>query len=169
MIRIMNVLVVLSRLEPGEESMQKTVASVIVTIVISTGIATAQTASDWPTFGGQPGGAQYSALDQIDTQNVGRLTVAWTHHSGDASWLEATPIHANDSLYYCTAMNRVIAIDPVTGEEKWRFDPHTDEGGLGLIEDARRDARCRSVAYWESKSPRPGVACDHTIHANDSL
>ncbi len=167
MIRIMNVLVVLSRLEPGEESMQKTVASVIVTIVISTGIATAQTASDWPTFGGQPGGAQYSALDQIDTQNVGRLTVAWTHHSGDASWLEATPIHANDSLYYCTAMNRVIAIDPVTGEEKWRFDPHADEGGLGLIEDARRDARCRSVAYWESKSPRPGVACEKRVFKGD--
>ena len=97
-------------------------------------VAIAQSDSDWPTFGGPPGGSQHSALDQINTENVGQLTVAWTHHSSDVAWLEVTPIHANNMLYYCTPMNRVIALDPVTGVEQWRFDPHSDQGGLGLVE-----------------------------------
>ena len=91
-------------------------------------IAMTQTSADWPTFGGDAGGGQYSALDQVNASNVGRLEVAWTHYSGDKAWLQATPIHANNTLYYCTPMNRVIALDPVTGKERWRFDPHQDEG-----------------------------------------
>ena len=126
-----------------------TVAAVVLGMFAGT--AAAQDSSWWPTFGGQPGGAQYSELDEVHTGNVSELEIAWIHRSGDASWLEATPIHANDTLYFCTALNRVFAVDPVTGEERWRFDPHADEGGLGLIDEPRRDARCRSVAYWEDE------------------
>ena len=64
-------------------------------------------------------------------------------------------------------MNRVIALDPVTGEEKWRFDPHADEGGLGLIEELRQIVRCRSVAYWEAETPRPGAACERRVYKGD--
>jgi quinoprotein glucose dehydrogenase len=129
--------------------------------------AAAQTSSDWPTFGGQPGGGQHSPLNQIDRDNVADLEVAWIHRSGDPAWLEVTPIHANNMLYYCTPMNRVIALDPATGEEKWRFDPHADEGGLGLIEEERLAVRCRSVAYWEAATPRPGVACEKRVYKGD--
>ena len=127
----------------------------------------AQTGADWPTFGGAPGGGQYSALDQIDRSNVDRLELAWTHRSGDRAWLEVTPIHANDTLYYCTPMNRVIALDPATGEERWRFDPHSDEGGSGLIEEPRKVVRCRSVAYWEAADPEPGALCERRIFKGD--
>ncbi|HEX9875239.1 MAG TPA: pyrroloquinoline quinone-dependent dehydrogenase [Gammaproteobacteria bacterium] len=130
-------------------------------------VALGQSRSDWPTFGGAPGGGQYSPLDQINTENVGELEIAWVHHSGDPAWLEVTPIHANDSLYYCTPMNRVIALDPATGTEKWRFDPHADEGGLGLIAEDRQIVRCRSVAYWEATAPRPGALCDKRVFKGD--
>lgn len=129
--------------------------------------ALAQSGADWPTFGGQPGGGQYSPLAQIDRSNVARLERAWTHHSGDMAWLEVTPIHANDTLYYCTPMNRVIALDPATGAERWRFDPHADEGGTGLIEEPRKTVRCRSVAYWESVDPEPGTPCQRRIYKGD--
>ncbi|HEY5566058.1 MAG TPA: hypothetical protein VIM81_02275 [Gammaproteobacteria bacterium] len=56
---------------------------------------------------------------------------------------------------------------PVTGEEKWRFDPHADEGGLGLIEQPRQAVRCRSVAYWEAESPRPNTACERRVYKGD--
>jgi len=138
-----------------------------VLLGVFAGSAAAQESSWWPTFGGQPGGAQYSELDEIHTGNVSDLEIAWVHRSGDASWLEATPIHANDTLYFCTALNRVFAVDPVTGEERWRFDPHADEGGLGLIEEPRRDARCRSVAYWEAEAPQPGQACQKRVFKGD--
>ncbi|MCJ7592955.1 MAG: pyrroloquinoline quinone-dependent dehydrogenase [Woeseiaceae bacterium] len=142
-----------------------------VVLLIITGTlgspAMAQTSADWPTFGGAAGGGQYSAIDQIKGSNVDRLEVAWTYRSGDMAWHEVTPIHANNTLYYCTPMNRVIALDPVTGVERWRFDPHKDEGGEGLIEQPRQVVRCRSVAYWEATEPQPGVPCERRVFKAD--
>ena len=129
--------------------------------------AAAQTSADWPTFGGAPGGGQYSSLDQIDASNLDRLELAWTHYSGDRAWLQVTPIHANNTLYYCTPMNRVIALDPVTGGERWRFDPHQEEGGEGLIDQPRQVVRCRSVAYWEAAEPRVGIPCERRVFKAD--
>ena len=37
--------------------------------------------------------------------------------------LQVTPLVVNDLLYYCTPFMRVFALDPTTGEERWRFDP----------------------------------------------
>jgi len=142
----------------------------LLPFIIANGLsagAAAQTGADWPTFGGAAGGGQYSALDQVNSSNVDRLKVAWTHRSGDMAWLEVTPIHANNTLYYCTPMNRVIALDPVTGKERWRFDPHQDEGGAGLIDEPRQVVRCRAVAYWEAAEPQPGTACERRIFKGD--
>jgi len=129
--------------------------------------AGAQSRSDWPTYGGPPGGTQHSSLDQINVDNVAELEVAWIHHSGDEAWLEVTPIHANDSLYYCTPMNRVVSLDPATGAERWRFDPHADEGGLGIVDVERQIVRCRSVAYWEATTPRVGALCEKRVFKGD--
>ena len=41
--------------------------------VCSVSMTHAQTSSDWPTFGGAPGGAQHSPLDQINVDNVDEL------------------------------------------------------------------------------------------------
>ncbi len=127
----------------------------------------AQNSSDWPTFGGPPGGTQHSPLMQINTSNVVDLEVAWVHRSSDHSWLEVTPIHANDMLYYCTPMNRVIALNPTSGQEIWRYDPHEDEGGLGLIDEERRAVRCRSVAYWEAGTAQPVGLCQKRVFKGD--
>jgi len=139
----------------------------LVLAVITASPLMGQSRSDWPTYGGQAGGTQYSSLDQVTIENVEDLEIAWVHHSGDEAWLEVTPIHANNSLYYCTPMNRVISLDPETGAERWRFDPHADEGGLGLIDEERRVVRCRSVAYWEATDPRPGAQCEKRVFKGD--
>ncbi len=131
---------------------------------------------DWPAFGNDPGGSQYSPLDQINTKTVSGLKPAWTHRSGDVSTrdsatgataLEAVPIHVNDMLYYCTPFNRVFALDPQTGKEKWVFDPHTGkDGAKPLIDTPRKAGICRSVAYWEAKEST-GAACEKRIFKAD--
>ena len=143
------------------------IRSLVWSALIGSVAASAQTSSDWPTFGGAPGGTQHSPITQINTDNVGDLEIAWVHHSADHSWLEVTPIHANNMLYYCTPMNRVIALNPVTGDEIWRFDPHGDEGGLGLIEEPRQAVRCRSVAYWEADAVQPDTPCQKRVFKGD--
>ena len=58
--------------------------------------------------------------------------VAWTYHTGDVrgpndpgeATYEVTPLMIDDTVYICTPHNLVIALDAVTGKEKWRFDPH---------------------------------------------
>jgi quinoprotein glucose dehydrogenase len=89
--------------------------------------------ADWPAYGNDPGGSRYSPLTQITPDNVGRLAVAWTYHTGDVSdgsgvprWksrFEATPILVDGTLYLESAFNRVIALDPETGAPRWTYDP----------------------------------------------
>ena len=66
--------------------------------------------------------------------NVGALRVAWSYRHGDVSdgsdgttrtSFNATPIVVDDALYFCTGLNRVIALEPETGRELWTFDPKT--------------------------------------------
>ena len=60
------------------------------------GYATADdgaTYSDWPQYGGTSAAWRYSALDQINTTNVKRLSPAWAFQTGDYEMgFQATPI-----------------------------------------------------------------------------
>lgn len=118
---------------------------------------------DWPTYGHDPGGMRYSPLAKINRDNVGRLTVAWTYHARDMSdgrggtprsGFETTPLVVDGALYLTTAFNRVIALDPETGRERWAYDPQIDlhaDYGDGLIS--------RGLATWVDPSRRPGQPC----------
>ena len=137
--------------------------------------ATAQSGADWPNFGNDSGGSQYSSLDQITAENVTDLEVAWTHRSGDVKQnpggtsLQVVPIHVNDLLYYCTPLNRVFALDPATGEQVWVFDPHAPDAETGetLIDGERLSGTCRGVMYWEEDEPVEGQACQKRIFRGD--
>ncbi|HVH08953.1 MAG TPA: pyrroloquinoline quinone-dependent dehydrogenase, partial [Gemmatimonadales bacterium] len=121
---------------------------------------------DWPYYGGDPGGSRYSPLTEINTSNVGRLQIAWTYHTGDVSdgtndrpksAFEGTPLVANGTMYVPTPFNRVIALDPETGTEKWAFDPKIDTHvgySEGLIN--------RGVALWTDSTPE-GSACHRRV------
>ncbi|NQZ95735.1 MAG: pyrroloquinoline quinone-dependent dehydrogenase [Myxococcales bacterium] len=123
---------------------------------------------DWPIYQGDPGAMHYSPLDQVHRGNVADLEVAWTHRSGDysdgrgevgATTFQATPIVVNDTMYYCTPFQRVFALDPETGEEKWVFDPELRlRGGAGPY-----PLNCRGVTYWEEPRPKPGQECQRRI------
>jgi quinoprotein glucose dehydrogenase len=123
--------------------------------------------ADWPYYGGDAGGGRYSPLAQIDRTNVARLEVAWVYHTGDVSdgsggrrksAFETTPIVANGTMYFTTPFNRVIALDPETGKEKWAFDPKIDlrtPYSEGLIN--------RGVALWSDANKTAGETCGRRI------
>src|SRR5204863_5040753 len=88
--------------------------------------------TDWSAYGHDSGGTRYSALTQINRSNVQQLKPAWTYHTGalqpatelnKKSTFESTPILIEGRLYLSTAYDQVIALDPATGKELWRFDP----------------------------------------------
>ena len=107
----------------------------------------------WPTWSGDAGGMRYSPLTQIDKTNLDRLEIAWVHRSGDlsdgrgevpsTSAYEVTPILVDDTLYVCSPFNRVFALDPETGSERWVFDPKIDLSGRYA-----NQLVCRGVVSW---------------------
>lgn len=89
--------------------------------------------SDWPMHGGDAAETRYSPLDQISAENVEQLRVAWSWEIPKiGARLETTPIVVDGVLYGTAAFSFVFALDAVTGEEIWSWDPaipHADEGG----------------------------------------
>src|SRR5262245_5560443 len=67
---------------------------------------TSSAQTDWPNVGNDKGAQRYSALTQINRDNVKELKVAWTYHTGDAgnqTTIQCTPIVINGVLYLTTA------------------------------------------------------------------
>jgi quinoprotein glucose dehydrogenase len=123
--------------------------------------------ADWPYYGGDAGGSRYSRLIQINRGNVSQLQVAWEYHTGDVSdgsggrarsEFETTPIVANGTMYLTTPFNRVIALDPESGKEKWAFDPELDlrvHYSEGLVN--------RGVALWNDGTKPESETCRSRI------
>src|SRR5438093_7696180 len=79
--------------------------------------------NDWKTYGNDPGHARFSTLAQITPQNVSQLTKAWefdTKTSG-RKW-QNTPIVINNIMYITLQNGGVVALEPETGQEFWRFE-----------------------------------------------
>ncbi|MGI9294174.1 MAG: PQQ-binding-like beta-propeller repeat protein, partial [Pseudomonadales bacterium] len=109
----------------------------------------------WTEYGG-PGGRHYSALTQIDRGNIKSLELAWSFQTGDLARIDpqqrdktsfqSTPIklpdHAGGHLVLGTSLSRVVALDPVTGAQRWAFDPEIER-------TVARPYNCRGLAYWE--------------------
>ncbi|MDY7095860.1 MAG: pyrroloquinoline quinone-dependent dehydrogenase [Acidobacteriota bacterium] len=112
---------------------------------------------EWPFTEGAPGGGRHSTLTDIHPGNVEQLQVAWTYRHGDVwegqfpvkirrgSTSESTPIVVDGRLFFTTPRNRVIALDPETGEELWTFDPVLEPGRFFYMWINR------GVAYWRSQ------------------
>jgi quinoprotein glucose dehydrogenase len=107
---------------------------------------------DWPAYGHDPGGQRFSPLSAINRANVASLKIAWTYRTGDAyqpkdrkpTAFEATPLYIDGTLYLGTPLGRVLALDPVTGKERWSYDAHiAKDAGYG-------DYANRGVSTWKS-------------------
>jgi quinoprotein glucose dehydrogenase len=146
------------------------VASILAIACAGIPEATAQSSNpaagsgdNWPYYGHDAGGMRYSPLAQINRQNVSNLKVAWTFHVGDISGgsggrkrtgLETTPILVDGTLYLTTGFNRVFALDPETGKQRWVYDPMIDTAedyGDGLIN--------RGVSAWQDARRPKGKPC----------
>lgn len=121
---------------------------------------------EWPVYGQNDGGTRYSAIDQINRENVSLLEIAWEYHTGDFSdgsdgsqptTFQATPILVDGVLYLSTVYGRVIALDPETGDELWTFDPKID------LSVSRGEFASRGVTAWLDPSRDVAALCRRRI------
>ena len=121
----------------------------------------------WPAYGADAGGTRYSPLAQIQRDNVARLEEAWRIRTGDLDAdpppplhmaFQATTIVVDGLLILPTPLGRVLALDPDTGEERWRFTS-TVQG------HEYPEYTSRGVAAWTDAQASPGAACRRRVFA----
>lgn len=126
-------------------------------------------AQEWQHYGGDAGGQRYSEAAQLTRKNVRMLEQAWSYRTGELPpevneraffGLHATPIlappEAGGGLLFCTAFNKLIALDPATGEERWRYDPAIKSRPFNSY-------KCRGVSLWQDPRAKAGTACEWRV------
>jgi quinoprotein glucose dehydrogenase len=120
----------------------------------------------WANYGGDAGGARYSAAAQITRENVAKLKVAWTYRTGaldlktdlnEKAAFEATPILVEGRLYFSTPYDHVIALDAKSGAKVWEFYPKLD------LMHGYSEVTSRGVSTWRDAKAKAGAACELRI------
>ena len=101
------------------------IAAAVATPAISVDDARLRNASnattDWLTYGHNYENQRFSTLDQINRDNVKRLVPRWIYQTGISATFLASPVVADGVMYLSTPRNDVVALDAVTGVERWRY------------------------------------------------
>ncbi|HEY3739714.1 MAG TPA: PQQ-binding-like beta-propeller repeat protein [Bryobacteraceae bacterium] len=115
----------------------------------------------WSDYSGAPDSAQFSALTQINRENVARLGVAWTFETGDDRRYSFNPLVIGSTMYVLAKNNSIVAINAATGKELWEFAP---EANLKIITN-------RGFNYWQSADGgdrRILYSSNHTLREIDA-
>jgi quinoprotein glucose dehydrogenase len=125
--------------------------------------------TDWTAFGGDNAGRRYASAAQITPANVARLGEAWRFATGDTApndrvsyAAQNTPLKVGDMLFMCSPGNRVFALDPASGAERWRFDPKVAPRAM----ESMFSAACRAVGYHarpDAATLTPPLACARRV------
>jgi quinoprotein glucose dehydrogenase len=99
---------------------------------------------DWAEYLGGADRNHYSALTQINPQNVNKLQIAWTYSTPDSGQMQVNPIIVDGVLFGVSSTVQVFALDAATGKEIWRFgEPHKNWATTS-----------RGVTYWQEGDDR---------------
>ena len=83
--------------------------------------AASNATTDWLTYGHTYENQRFSTLDQINTDTVSALAPRWIYQTGISATFLASPVVADGVMYLSTPLNDLVALDAVTGAEKWRY------------------------------------------------
>ena len=92
----------------------------------------------WDAYLGGSDSSQFSALTQVNKDNVNQLQVAWEYQTGAGQPTAFNPTIANGMMYVTTGDGKIAALDPATGREIWKSETTGRISGRG-------------VNFWQSK------------------
>ncbi len=140
--------------------------AVIAVMAVMPAMPLAAQGADWPAYGRDLAGTRYLPSSVITPANVTTLQPAWSYRTGETgesfntdkpASFEATPIVVDGIMYIGTPLGRVIALDAVTGAERWVYDPR-------IARDIEYgDFANRGVSTWLDSAASPGADCRRRI------
>ena len=108
-----------------------------------------QDSKNWAMQAGNMQNQRYSALKQINKDNVKDLKVAWTFSTGVLRGHEGGPLVIGDMLYVHSPFpNKVFAISLADQQIKWKYEPKQDPTVIPVM---CCDTVNRGVAFAEGK------------------
>ncbi len=127
----------------------------LIAVVALGAVPAARAQNDWTSYGGDAEGTRYSRLSQINTANVSKLKLAWQYGvkapgaegstaNRVTSSTEAVPILVGGLLYTPTPDHTIVALDPETGKEVWKYELKNNVA-----------APLRGVSYWPGNAQQP--------------
>ncbi len=110
--------------------------------------ATAKEPGSWLTYGQSYKEQRFSQLTQISRNNIDELGLAWSKPIGDFNMrMQGTPLVVDGVMYVTNGWSVVFALDAVSGEELWRYDPQVDRSFVRLA--CCGPAHNRGVAIYQ--------------------
>ena len=119
------------------------------TVVDDKAIADLGDGSNWLAYGRNSNEQRYSPLDQINTDTVKRLGVAWSLDLPNDRSLLATPLVVDGVIYFTGSYSVARAVDAKTGKLLWEYDPKSIERAgerIKIMWDSNR-----GPAYYKGK------------------
>jgi quinoprotein glucose dehydrogenase len=83
--------------------------------------------ASWQAYLGGAGSEQYSSLTQINKSNVKQLEVVWSYPTGEKGDYLFNPTVIDGVMYVLAKNNSIVALDAVTGQERWT---HSNTGAV---------------------------------------
>lgn len=100
---------------------------------------------DWTAWGRSFSEQRFSPLDQINRDSVSRLGLAWSLDF-DGIWnVSSQPLAVDGVIYTAVGYSHVHAIDAVSGEVLWQYDPKVSSRKMRMAWGSR------GLAYWDGK------------------
>jgi len=132
----------------------KILASILLVCLLVSGL---YGQGDWPAYAYSQAGQRYSPLTQINAKTVSKLKLAWQYGvdprgidlnpaTRALTATEAVPIMAAGLLYTPTVQHTIVALEPETGKEVWKYDLGNKVG-----------APLRGVSYWPGDKENPAL------------
>jgi PQQ-dependent dehydrogenase (methanol/ethanol family) len=105
-------------------------------------------AGQWMSYGRDYAEQRFSPLEQINTESVKDLGLAWFADFDTRRGQESTPLVVDGVIYVTTAWSKIYAFDAASGKTLWKYDPQVP--GEWAV-NACCDVVNRGVAAWNGK------------------
>ncbi|MBT7951950.1 MAG: PQQ-dependent dehydrogenase, methanol/ethanol family [Gammaproteobacteria bacterium] len=102
---------------------------------------------NWLQWRGNYQGWTYSPLEQINSDNVEDLRVAWVYSTDASGAHQAPPIVNNGYMFVTTPEHQVIALNARSGNELWRYKRELPKDHFAMHETNRGVALYKDKVY----------------------
>ncbi len=104
-------------------------------------------AADWPNFGGDGREQHYSALDQVNLENIADLSLAWSYDL-ESGFSVSAPVKGGNKLFTTTSHSLIRAFDAASGELLWDYDPGVREIAQSPLHMSWGN---KGIAWWNGR------------------